>query len=119
MTVGPVPGPAHLTGSSHDHSRVSRWAVWLAEGAVAVFVAGLAVLGVAYAVGGADAVEDNWGGFTLVYSLYASLLVSFAAMVMGIVSRVRHESWLRLWLPLAVFPGLVLIVLIAEAFFLE
>jgi hypothetical protein len=118
MTVGPVPGRAHQAGS-HGHGRLARWAVWLAEAAVAVLVAGLAVLGVAYAVGGADAVEDSWGGYALAFSLYASLVVSFAAMLLGIVSRVRHESWMRLWLPLAVFPGLVVLVLVVEAFFIE
>ena len=41
---------------------------------------------------------------------------SFAAFVLAVFGRVRHEHWAWLWLPLGVFPTMVLCLALLEAF---
>jgi hypothetical protein len=36
-----------------------------------------------------------------------AMLLSLAAFVSGVVAKVRHERWVLLWLPLPLFPVLV------------
>ena len=82
------------------------WAVGLAVAAIGVMVAGAVLLGIAVLVGGADAVEDTWVGSLGVDVVCLGLRASAIAFAAALWVRVRHESWTRLWLPLAVFPAL-------------
>lgn len=114
MTVGPVPahsldGPAHL----------GRWAVRLAEGTVAVVVPSYAVLGIALAAGGQDAISDNWIGYLGGVALIGGLSVSLVAFLMALAVRMRHREVKLLWLPLALFPSLAAIVAAVELFWME
>ena len=73
----------------------------------------------AWALGGQDAVSDNWVGVTVVVALFVGLAVSFAAMAGAVFAGLRHKPWSRLWLPLATFPGVVVIIALLEAFVFE
>ena len=77
------------------------------------------ILGVAYAVGGSDAISDNWVGMLGAVALLGGLLASLVAFAMAAVARVKHEHWALLWLPLSLFPGLLIIVVLAETLWLE
>ena len=114
MTVGPVPahsldGPAHL----------GRWAVRLAQGTLAVVVPSYAILGIALATGGQDAISDNWIGYLGGIALIGGLAVSLVAFLMALAVRVRHRQVKLLWLPLALFPSLAVIVTAVELFWME
>jgi hypothetical protein len=114
MTVGPVParsfdGPAHL----------GRWAVRLAQGTLAVVVPSYTVLGIALAAGGQDAISDNWVGYLGGVALIGGLSVSLVAFLMALAVRMRHREVKLLWLPLALFPSLAVIVAAVELFWME
>jgi hypothetical protein len=120
MPVAPVPehAPASV-GPAHAHGRLARWAVGLAAAAVVAIAASLAILAVAYAIGGSGATEDNWVGLLAVVSLLGGLLASLAAFALAIVAKATHERWALLWLPVSVFPGLLAFLVLGEAFWWE
>jgi hypothetical protein len=82
-------------------------------------VVAYSLLAVAYAVGGSDAISDNWIGFLGALALLGGLPVSLAAWVLAVVARVKHQRWALLWLPLSVFPVLLAVVVLAETLWLE
>lgn len=120
MMAGPVSEQTPIsTGRAQAHTRLAKWAVGLA-GATAVMVSvGAAVFGVAYAVGGVGATEDNWVGLLTVTSLFGGLITSLTAFALAVTVKVKHERWTLLWLPLAVFPVLVAFLVLGEAFWWE
>jgi hypothetical protein len=77
------------------------------------------VFGVAFAIGGPSATEDNWVGFLAVGSVFGALVSSGVAFVLAATVKVRHERWSLLWLPLSVFPALLAFVTLGEAFWWE
>ena len=87
--------------------------------ALVVLVLGAALFGGAWAIGGEDAVSDNWVGMTVVVALFVGLVGSFLALVTALVAGLRHEAWARLWLPLATFPAVVLVIGTLEALVFE
>lgn len=120
MTVGPISGQTPISaGPTQAHTRLARWAVGLAEAALAVLVMGFGVLGVAWAGGGVEATEDNWVGALTMASSAVGLVASLAGLVLAAAAKVRHEGWSLLWLPLTLFPGLVVLLVIVEAFWME
>lgn len=98
---------------------MARRAVGLAEMVALVVAVSYAILAVAYAVGGADAISDNWVGMLGAVALLGGLLASLVAFGMAVVARVKHEQWALLWLPLSLFPGLLVIVVLAETLWIE
>lgn len=92
-----------------------RWAV----ASLAVLLSGAVLFGAAWAVGGEDAVSDNWVGVTVALALLVGLIGSLAAFVAAVFAGVRHEPWARLWLPLAALPSVVVILALLETFVLE
>ena len=120
MTVNPFSDPAHFSsGLDHGHTRLAVWAVGLAAAVVVVVVVAYAIFAVAWAVGGQDAVSDNWVGILGGVALIGGLAFSFAAGVLAVVAKYRHEDWALLWLPLSVFPVLLVLVVLAETFLME
>ena len=120
MTAHPLRGK----GSDHAASTpaptdLDRWAVRLAAMALTVVLVSSAVVGVAYAIGGAPAMEDNWAGLLGAVSLAGGLAVSLVAFVLAVAAKVQRQRWAPLWLPLCVFPALVAVVLFAELLWLE
>ena len=91
----------------------------LAGLALVVLVLGAALFAGAWAIGGDDAVSDNWVGILGGVALIGGLAFSFAAGVLAVVAKYRHEDWTLLWLPLSVFPVLLVLVVLAEMFLLE
>lgn len=118
MTAHSFAGRAPSSGSP-SHGQLARWAVGLAVGVVAVLAVSYAVFGVAYAIGGSDAVEDTWVGYLGGISLVGGLAASLAAFALAVAARIRHERWALLWLPLSVFPALFVLVAVAEAVWME
>ena len=120
MTIGPVSGSAPIsTGPAHPRTRLTRWAVGLAAAAAAAVVAALALFGVAVAIGGSEATEDNWVGFLDATLLYGGLLASLTAFALAVAAKVKHEPWALPWLPLSVFPALIAFLVLGEAFWWE
>lgn len=93
------------------------WAVGLAAAVAIGVVVSYAIFFAVLAMGGT--VGDNWVGYLGGVSLVGGLVVSIVAFALAIVAKVKHERWRLLWLPLSVFPALLAIVVIAEAFFME
>ena len=102
-------------------SRLStaRPAVVLAEVVAVVLVVAYAVFFVALAVGGDPAVSDTFVGYLAGTALVAGLFVSLVAFLLAVVARTRREITRLLWLPLALFPTLLLVVIVAEVFWME
>jgi hypothetical protein len=98
---------------------VGRWAVALAAAVAVVLVVSYAVFGVAYLVGGVEAIEDSWVGLLGAVALFGGLLASLVAFVLAVVAKVRHERRTLLWLPLSLFPVLVAVVVVVETFWME
>jgi hypothetical protein len=120
MAVHGVPHLPSLPGDpSETHTQPARWAVGLAGLALGVIAAGAALLGIALLAGGADAVEDTWVGDLGVGAVYVGLMSSAIGFLSAVMVRIRHEAWTWLWLPLAVFPTLVVALLLGEAFLWE
>lgn len=120
MVVAPAPRRVSMSsGQGHSHSRLARWAVGLSVGFGAAFVSSIAIIASAYAVGGEGGIEDTWLGMLLAAITSVGVLGSLAAFVLAIVARVQRERWALLWLPLCVFPALVLFVMLGEVFWWE
>ena len=114
MTAVPVNGPS---GPQRQHAHLARRAVALAALGAIAFAAAVAGIAIPYAVGGEDAVEDVALGVALTMIMTAGVLASLAGFVIAIVAAVRR--WALLWLPLLVFPAIVLFLVLGEAFWWE
>jgi uncharacterized membrane protein YoaK (UPF0700 family) len=77
-------------------------------------VASPVLYGVAYAVAGVEATEDNWVGVLTVALMLAALVVAAVAFALALVARARHEVVPRLWAALAVLPTLLALLLLGE-----
>lgn len=120
MTGDPISGRTRVwAGAAHASSRLARLAVGLAAAVAVLIVFSSAILTVAYASGGSDAISDNWVGFLGAVALLGGLFASFVAFVLAIAARVKHEQWRWLWLPLLVFPALLAFVVLGEALWWE
>jgi len=98
---------------------MARWAVGLAAAVAVVVVVSYTIFAVAYAVGGDAAISDTWVGSLGAFAILGGLVASFAALVLAVVAKVKHERWALLWLPLSLFPVLFAVVVLAELFWLE
>ncbi len=114
--LGHVPAS---TGSADTHSRLARWAVRLLAVFGVAVVATIVTFAVGYAVGGQDAIEDNWVAVLGAIMALVGLLASFAAFVLAIVAKIRRERWTLLWAPLGAFPAVVAFLVLGEAFWWE
>lgn len=112
--AGRAPGSVG-TGSG----RWGRPAVRAAVVAAAMAVGSLALYGVAYAVAGVEATEDNWVGFLTVMLMFGAVAVAAVAFVLGVMARARHEIVHRLWLAFAVLPALLAFLVLGELFWWE
>lgn len=102
-----------------QESGSTRWAIGLAVAAAAVFVVSQAIFGVTWLVAGEDAVSDNAVGYLAGFSLLGGLLVSAIAFAMALVARRRGHRAGLLWFPLAWFPALIVLVVLAEVLWFE
>ena len=117
MTAG---GFLHRAPTSTAGSpTLARWAVRLAAGVVVVDVVAYSLLGVAYAVNGDAGISDNWVGMVGAVALLGGLAVSLAAFLMALAARLGHARHRLMWLPLAVFPALLVGTVLLEVFVLE
>ena len=91
----------------------------LAGLALVVLVLGAGLFAGAWAIGGDDAVSDNWGGWTVVVALFVGLIGTFTALLLAMYEGWRHRAWSDLVLPLTAFPAVVLVVALLEAFVFE
>lgn len=119
MSVHPVAGGAPISAGSHPDTHLARWAVVLAAAVVVVLVVAYAIFGLAWAIGGEDAVSDTFVGYLAGFALLGGLLASLIAFVLAIVARIKHERRSLLWLPLTVFPALLAIAVLVETIWLE
>ena len=111
-------GTSHVVshrGASATHGSASR----LVGLALVVLLLGAVLFAGAWAIGGDDAVSDNWVGATVVVALFTGLIGTFAGFLMALYEGWRHRSWTRLRLPLTAFPAVVLVVALLEAFVFE
>lgn len=120
MNASPFPGNAPInSGPASTPGRAGALAVMLAIAVVAVVAVSYGIFGIALALGGWDAVEDNWVGFLGVFALLGGLLGSLVAFALAVVAKARHQAAARLWLPLVLFPALLSFVVLGEAFWWE
>jgi fluoride ion exporter CrcB/FEX len=121
MTVAHVPGHAAAPTSDGHHppGHLARWAVRLSAVFGTAFVASAAAVAIAYAVGVESAVDDTMLGVFLGIMAVTGFLGSLATFLAAIVAKVRRERWTHLWLPLCVFPALLALLGLVEAFWWE
>lgn len=116
-----LPGHTHFlsVGPAPSDRSLARRAAELAAAAGAAVTTSLVLFGIAYAIGGPETTADNWVGFLVVVLLFGGILASLAAFVFALVAKLKHEGWALLWLPLSVFPALLIFLLLGEAFWWE
>jgi hypothetical protein len=120
MTVRPDPQRAHLSGDNpRTPTLLVRWAVGLAGTVLVAVTASYTIFGVAYVVGGSDAISDTLVGLLGAAALLGGLSVSLVAFGLAVVAKVKHEQWSLLWLPLSVFPMLLVVVASVEILWIE
>jgi hypothetical protein len=120
MTAQPVSSRASVpAGRDRAHTRLARWAVGIAAAVVVVILVSAVIFAVAYAVGGPGATEDNWVGLLGVVSLLGGLVASLAAFALALAAKIKHEQWALLWLPLLLFPALLVFPVLGELFWWE
>lgn len=110
--------------TSGSHSRrgagAAAGAAWQLEVvSLAVLTVGAGFFGAAWAIGGEDAVSENWVGMSVVVALFAGLTGSFVALLMAVYAGLRRHRWSELVLPLVTFPSVVAAVALLEAFVFE
>jgi hypothetical protein len=91
----------------------------LAGLALVVLALGGVLFAGAWAIGGEDAVSDNWVGMTVAVALFTGLIGTLVAFLMALYEGWRSRTWPGLWLPLTAFPAVVLVVALLEAFVFE
>ena len=95
--------------------QATRWAVGLALGGAAAVAAAAAVTGLAYALSGSGATEDNWVGLlTVALAVVVGLVASMTTFALAVMVSMRSYPRTRLWLPLTVFPALVALLVLGE-----
>lgn len=110
------------TSGSHPRrdAGAAAGAAWqLAVVSLIVLTLGAVLFGASWAIGGEDAVSDNWVGMSVVVALFAGLAGSFVALLVACYAGLRHHRWSELVLPLATFPAVVAAVALLEAFVFE
>jgi hypothetical protein len=118
MTARTAPGGAHV-GSLRSGGALATSAFWLAAAVSALGIVTGAIFGTTLAIGGQDAVSDNWIGWIGVVGLLGGLAGAFVAFLLAVAARLRLEHATRLWLPLLLFPALLAFVVLGEAFWWE
>lgn len=120
MAGNPVTGGTrNPTGGTQVSSQLARWAVGLAAVVAVVIAVSGAIIALAYARAGSDAISDNWIGILGTVALIGGLLASLVAFALAIAARVKHERWAWLWFPLSMFPVLLAFVVLGEVFWWE
>lgn len=109
----------HVVATSATPGRLASWAIGLGGAAIGLTALAIGTYAVGYAVGGEDAVSDNWVGWLSAGSYFGAVGTSLAAFVLGVTAKVKHDRSPLLWLPLAVLPALVTFVVLGEAFWWE
>lgn len=97
-------------------SGFARWAVWLAAAVAGLVVLFSCIFAIAYVSKGTAGFSDNWLGALGAVALYVGLFVSLVAFSMAITVRIKHEKWSWLWLPLIVFPALLVFIVLGDLF---
>jgi H+/Cl- antiporter ClcA len=105
--------------TDHKPLRTARPAVVLAEVSAVVVGLGVATLLVAFAIGGDPAISDTFIAYLAGVAMVGGLFGSLIAFLLAGFARIRHEVAARLWLPLALFPALLTLLVLAEVFWLE
>lgn len=108
-----------VAGPKQVHTRWARWAVGLAEIAGAAIAVAVAIFGLANVVAGPTAVEDNWVAILVGATVVTGFVAAALAFIMAILATVTHDRWTRLRVPLSVFPALVTLLVLGEAFWWE
>ena len=110
--------------TSGSHSRrdagAAAGAAWqLAVVSLVVLAVGAVLFATAWALGGDDAVSDNWVGLSVVVALLAGATGSFVALLVAVYAGLRHHRWSELVVPLVTFPAVVAAVALLEAYVFE
>lgn len=120
MAHDALPSRLHVSaGPGPSASRLARRAFWFAAAGVIAVAGALVLFAIADLIGGPDATSDNWVGVLVGLAALAGVLASVAGFVLAFVAKVAHEPWLGLWLPLSVFPAVLALLLLGEAFWWE
>jgi hypothetical protein len=90
-----------------------------AAAVVAVIAVSLAILGIAYLVGGWAVIDDTWIGFLAAAAVLGGLFVSLAAFVGALVVAITQHRWRPMLLPLLVFPAIAIFLVLGELFWWE
>ena len=118
MTVHPA-GGGHLAPGRQEHHPLSVLSFAVAAVVAAFVLVAGAVFAVAFAIGGEDATSDNWVGALAVVGLLGGLLTSLGVFAVAGAAWLSHERSRLLWLPLALFPALLALIVLGEAFWWE
>jgi len=100
-----------------QQSRLAQWAVGIASAAAGLVVADIMALGAFVLFQGR--IDDTWVGAVGMYVLFAGLVAAFLSFLLGLAARIKHNHWVGLRLPLALFPSLMGLLLLGELLWWE
>jgi hypothetical protein len=98
---------------------MARCAVGIAKAVLILDALAAAVFIVAFTVGGDEAVSDNWVGMFVAIAMLGGFIVALVAFVLAITVKIKGGEWVRLRLPLFLFPVLFTFLLLGEFFWWE
>lgn len=96
-----------------------RRAPRIAMGALGAMIVAGALYAIAYAIGGDEAVSDNWVGLTVVVVGGLAMVGALAAFSLAVRAVSAGVAPRRLWLALVLLPLALLFVMLGEAFLWE
>lgn len=112
-------GDSTSAGPARVRTNAANWAIRIAWAVVTILAVAYAIFGVTWAVGGEDAVSDTFVGYLAGFALVGGILASLVAFAIAMIARAKHQRPALLWLPIALFPALVLLVILVEALWIE
>ena len=126
MTGGPLFEQTPISASRADVRTRAKTAVVLAVVAAVLRALAFALVGLMGALARAGASEDNslgffyWGLVTVVIAAWpASFALAITAFVRAIVALARRERWKMQWIPLSVFPAMLVFEVLYWVFVFE
>lgn len=100
-------------------SGLALTAIRLATATIATLGVVYAIVLIAWAVGGDDAISDNVIGYGAAVVTFASFASSMLAMVLALVARSRGQRPRWSWLPLGLLPVLIVVLVAVEVLWME
>lgn len=98
----------------HQHSLTSRWANGAATAAVVTLAISAVIVAMVAWQGGQGTMNHSWEGAVAAVAFFVAVGLSLVGFAAALSASLSHESVRGLWFGLALFPFLVLLLVVVE-----